>query len=101
MPTTYRIEITPSAEADISAIWEYIALDDPENATAFIVALEAQVTSLELHPERCPFIAENAILGTSYRHLLYQSYRTIFRVSGHTVVILRVIHGARLLDPES
>lgn len=49
-------------------------------------------------PERCALIAENEILGTSYRHLLYGRYRTIFRIAGRTVVILRVIHGARLLD---
>jgi len=94
----FRVEITPVAEADIAEIWDYIAQDSPDNATAFILALEEQIASLEEFPERCPRIAENEILGTSYRHLVHGPYRTIFRVSGITVVILRVIHGARLLD---
>lgn len=98
MTTTYRIEITSAAETDISEIWEYIAQDSQENAVAFVRALEAQVTSLETSPERCPNIPENAFLGTSYRHLIYKSYRTIFRVTANSVIILRVIHCARLLE---
>jgi len=94
----FRVEITPVAEADIAEIWDYIAQDSPDKATAFTLALEEQIASLEEFPERCPRIAENEILGTSYRHLDHGPYRTIFRVSGATVVILRVIHGARLLD---
>jgi plasmid stabilization system protein ParE len=32
------------------------------------------------------------------RHLIHGSYRTISRIAGSQVVILRVIRGARLLD---
>lgn len=98
MPAKFRVEITPAAERDIEAIWDYIAQDSPDNASAFIIALEEQIEALEHFPLRCTFIPENEILGTSYRHLLYGNYRTIFRIAGKTVVILRVIHGARLLD---
>lgn len=98
MPAIFRVEITPSAEADIAAIWDYIAQESP--ATAFINALATQIASLQQFPERCPRIAENDILGTNYRHLLHGPYRTIFRISRQTVVILRVIHGARLLNDE-
>jgi toxin ParE1/3/4 len=37
-------------------------------------------------------------LGTAYRHLLFGHYRTIFKIIGAGVIILRVIHKARLLD---
>lgn len=98
MPARFSVEITPSAEADIAEIWDYIAQDSPANAEALILALEEQIASVEKYPERCSRIPENEILGTSYRHLLHGSYRTIFRVVGSKVIILRVIHGARLLD---
>jgi len=100
VPVTFRVEITPSAEVDIAAIWDYISQESPAAAIAFIRALETQIVSLQHFPERCPRIAENDILGTNYRHLLHGPYRTIFRISGRTVVILRVIHGARLLNDE-
>lgn len=98
MRVKYNVEITPAAERDVEEIWTYIANDSPENATAFIMRLEDQIDTLEQLPERCSLIPENEQLGTSYRHLLYGAYRTIFRVAGKTVYILRIIHGARLLD---
>jgi len=98
VPAKISVEITPSAEADIAEIWDYIAQDSPADADAFVLALEEQIASLEKFPERSSRIPENEILGTSYRHLIHGSYRTIFRIAGSSVVILRVIHGARLLD---
>jgi plasmid stabilization system protein ParE len=95
---TFRVELTPLAEGDIAAIWEYIAQDSPGNAASFILALEEQIASLEQFPERCPRIPENEILGTTYRHLIYGAYRTIYRIAGDRVVILRIVHGTRLLE---
>lgn len=98
MPARYSVEITPAAERDVEEIWSYIAADSREIASAFIVQLEEQIETLEQFPERCPLIPENEQLGTSYRHLLYGAYRSIFRIVGTRVIILRIIHGSRLLD---
>ena len=100
MTVIFKVEITPSAEGDIATIWDYIAQDSLTQANLFIGALETQIKSLIQYPERCPLISENNILGTNYRHLLYGSYRTIFRISSHSVVVLRVIHGTRLLNDD-
>jgi plasmid stabilization system protein ParE len=43
-------------------------------------------------------IPEAAELGVDYREKLFGNYRIIYRVSGDAVIVLRVIHGARLLD---
>ena len=82
----------------MAEIWEYIAQDKPEAAAAFILRLGEQVGTLERFPERCPPAPENELLGADYRHLLYGNYRTIFKIVGSRVIILRVLHGARLLD---
>jgi toxin ParE1/3/4 len=81
MHVKFKVEITPAAERDVEEIW-----------------IEEQIDTLEQLPERCPLIPENEQLGTSYRHLLHGAYRTIFRINGKTVYILRIIHGTRLLD---
>lgn len=94
----FKVEISASAEQDLEEIWDYIAQDNPRNATSFILELENQIFSLELSPDRCPLIPENQILGTSCRHLIHGQYRVIFRVSTDAVYILRIIHGARLLE---
>ena len=82
----------------MAEIWEYIAQDKPEAAAAFVLRLEEQIGTLERFPERCPLAPENELLGTAYRHLVYGNYRTIFKIIGSRVIILRVLHGARLLD---
>jgi toxin ParE1/3/4 len=98
VPRKFRVDITKAAEADVAEIWEYIAQDKPDVATAFVLRLEEQIRTLERFPERAPLVPENELLGSAYRHLLYGNYRTIFKIVGSRVIILRVLHGARLLD---
>jgi len=98
MHAPYKVEITPAAESDIAEIWDYIAQDNTDAATNYILHLEDQVTTLEQFPERCASLPENELLGTGYRHLLFGNYRTIFKIIGSRVIIMRVLHGARLLD---
>ncbi len=94
----FNVDITAAAEADVAELWEYIAQDDPDAATAFILRLEEQINTLERVPARCPLVRENELLGTAYRHLVYGNYRTIFKITESRVIILRVLHGARMLD---
>lgn len=82
----------------MAELWEYIAQDNPDAATSFILRLEDQIATLERFPERCPLVQENELLGTAYRHLVYGNYRTIFKIIDSRVIIMRVLHGARLLD---
>ena len=98
MPGKFRVSITREAESDIEQAWSCIAQDNPETADKFISRLEEQIETLEIFPNRCALIPENDILGTRYRHMIYGDYRTVFRVAKKTVYVLRVIHGARLLD---
>ena len=85
MPAKFRVRITRTAERDIEEAWTFIAQDSIEEAAKFVRRLEEQIATLESFPERCPLIPENEILGTRYRHLLYGSYRTVFRIAGRTV----------------
>jgi toxin ParE1/3/4 len=98
MPAKFRVRITRAAERDIEETWNFIAHDSPEEADKFVRRLEEQIETLETFPERCPLIPENEILRTHYRHLLYGNYRNVFRIARKTVYVLRVVHGARLLD---
>ena len=82
----------------MTEIWEYIAQDKPDAATGFVQRLVEQIRTLERFPERCPLVPENELLGTAYRHLVHGHYRTIFKILGSRVIILRVLHGARLLN---
>lgn len=94
----YRVEITEIAEADIQEIYEYISKDNTNAAIKWIDEIEHQIHTLKQFPLRCSAIPEAQDLGREYRHIIYGDYRTIFRVDKSRVIILRVIHGVRLMD---
>lgn len=98
MPIRYRVEITAAAQDDVASIWNFISVDDPRAANRFMDELLQQVETLSAFPMRCPVIPESRELGVEYRHLIYGDYRTIFRVSGRHVLIVRIVHGSRLLE---
>lgn len=65
---------------------------------SFISAVEKKILSLAHMPGRAPLIPENTLYGIRYRHLVHGKYRIICRIQDDTVIVLRVIHGARLLQ---
>ena len=55
--------------------------------------------SLELDPERCPVIPENRFFKDNiYRHLIYKDYRIVFKIHVNIIYIMRIFHGAKLLE---
>jgi toxin ParE1/3/4 len=95
----YRVDISDAAKADIRAIRELIAADNPQAADRWAAEVEHLMTRLETLPYSFEVIPEAADLGIKYRHKLFGSYRIIYRVEESRVAIVRLIHGARLLDP--
>ena len=100
MRARYKVDITHAAEGDLREIFAYISHDDTAAAARWTDEIERQIVSLESFPMRCPVIPESQELGREYRHLVSGNYRTLFKIAGKKVIIMRVIHGARLLDME-
>jgi toxin ParE1/3/4 len=94
----HRVEITQTAESDLLEIFHYIAPDNETAANRLVSEIERQIDSLERYPSRCPVIPEATKLGKEYRHIIYGQYRTVFRIDGSRVLILRILHSARLLS---
>ena len=98
MTKKYEVNLTQHAQEDLEHIFYYIAADSINNASYFIFELEKKVYSLEHLPNRNPLIPENEYFGTDYRHLVFKEYRIIYRVLEDSVFVLRIIHGAKLLE---
>lgn len=98
MPRRYRVDVTRAAERDIAAIHAHIGRDNLPAAAAWLDSIERNIASLEQWPQRCPIVSEALDLDLEYRHLVNAPYRAIFRIAGRRVIIVRVIHGAQLLD---
>ena len=98
MPKKYKVNISRNAQNDLEQIFFYIAEDSIDNAKKFILELEKKIYSLDTFPERFALIPENIFFGTSYRHITHKKYRLIYKINNDAISILRVIHGAKLLD---
>ena len=98
MKKRFRVNLSQQAQNDLEQIFYYIADDNINNATNFILQLEKKIYSLENFPERHPLIPENEFFGTNYRHLIFKKYRVVYRIAEKSVFILRIFHGAKLLD---
>lgn len=97
VPETYKVLLTRRAQNDLADIYDYIAVGSSTNAATFVLIIEEKVFSLATLPERASMIPENILLGTRYRQLIHGNYRIIFRIQGDSVMVLRIIHGARIL----
>ena len=98
MVKKYKVNISFNAQKDLEHIFFYIADDSINNAKNFILELEKKIYSLDTMPERFALIPENVFFNTDYRHIIHKTYRVIYKISGNSVYILRVVHGAKLLD---
>jgi toxin ParE1/3/4 len=87
-----RLIFSERAELDLIEIGNFIAADNPAAARRFVAHIEKHCRLLEDHP----------LLGRSrddllpeLRSLPYRRYVIFYRVSGDSVQIVRVLHGAR------
>jgi plasmid stabilization system protein ParE len=72
----YKVTLTPRAQRDLAAIWNYIARDDRAAATAFCLNLAQQAYSLKTFPTRNFELARRR----NVRKLAYQSYIIFYQV---------------------
>lgn len=87
-----KIEYSPAIESDLEAVADYIARDNPRRALTFILEIYDEVTAIGKHPLYYRLRPE---LGPDARLARFGRYVILFAVSGDTVRIERVVHGAR------
>jgi plasmid stabilization system protein ParE len=86
---------TETANNNLIAIREYIALDSVLQADMVLDGIFSKAQILTRFPEVGKVIKE--LPNGPYRELLYFKYRIIYRVAGKQVYILTIEHSARLL----
>lgn len=89
------VKFRDRAEADLVAIADYIAADNPRRAISFVDELI----------DRCLAIADNPLaprerpeIGPGVRIVVYGKYLLIYRTVDDEVLILRIVHGARKVE---
>jgi plasmid stabilization system protein ParE len=94
-----EVVLTEPALADLDAIADYIALDNPAAAAALVQRVFAHVEQLEAHPESGSRPVE---LGRSrYRQIVEPPCRVLYRYDGQRAYVLFVMRAEQLLRPSS
>jgi plasmid stabilization system protein ParE len=94
----YRVEISSAAKADVRSTFDHIAADNRHAAERWVENVEQLILRLRSMPRAYEVIPEAADLRIDCRHKLFGDYRIIYRIEADTVYVVRIIHGARLLD---
>lgn len=91
------VRLTTTAFADLDEIEEYIARDSPSIARRFIEKILSRFSQLENFANSGRIVPEFA--NESLRELIEGKYRIVYKLNAdQVIVILRVVHGARLLE---
>ena len=97
MARKYHVIVSPRASGDLSQIYEYIALDSPQNAAGFLQALFDAIDSLAVLPARHPLIESRPRIKRETRAMQVSPYLIYYHIlEGEGVVrVVTVRHGAR------
>ena len=95
MMEPFDLRYLPAAEQDLLDVLDYIARDDPHAARRFVDRIDQAVGHLASFPKagRRPGNARLRRLG--YRLLVVGDYLVFYVITGRTVEVRRVLHGAR------
>lgn len=86
------VELTATAEADLEAIGDYIARDNPKRAESFVQELCRCCLDLADMPEAWPIVPRYEHHGI--RRRVHGRYLIFYRVVADRVTILHVLNGA-------
>jgi len=96
-----RMEFSSFVEADLDAIADYIAQDNPIRAVSFLAEIRAKLRTVATAPLLYRLRPE---ISADARAALAGRYVILFRVTGEAVRVERVVYGTRdllaLFDPE-
>ncbi|MEQ5838601.1 plasmid stabilization protein [Paraburkholderia acidicola] len=90
------VRILPTAEAEIEAIGDYIAADNPRRAVSFVRELRDKCLGLADMALAFPLVPRYEDRGV--RHRAHGSYQIFYRVVGQPpkrIDVIHVLHGAR------
>lgn len=87
---------TEPARADLEAISDYIAVENPAAAAELVRRILQHVDQLARHPDSGSWLPE---LGRSrYRQIVEPPCRVVYRRAGRRVAILHVMRSERVFD---
>lgn len=92
-----NVVLAATAEADLEAIGDYIARDNPARAISFVRELREACLRLSEAPRAFPLVPRHE--STGVRRRVHGNYLIFYRLGAHCVEIIHVLHGAMDYEP--
>jgi toxin ParE1/3/4 len=92
-----KVIISPAAEEDALQIWEYIASDNSRAADQTLDQFDDLFENLKKNPLLGKGVSE---LGEDLRVFYVGRYDIFYRVTSHTIEIVRMLHSSREITAE-
>ena len=95
----YAVVFTPLSEADLDAIFQYMAtvLAVQPAAENMMDELEHRIMLLGVFPSSCPLVLDEPLRLRGYRKLTVMNYLVFHLIDEKSkqVIIMRILHGSR------
>lgn len=91
----YSVRLLEVAEQDLQEIVSYVAGENVTAALALADRIEKDILRLAAHPYMGRIPDDDKLAGLGYRFLVVENYLIFYTVGDRTVLVHRIIHGAR------
>ena len=91
----YQIRFLRIAEEDFNEFVSYIAAENPAAANSFATKIEKNLELLSENPLMGRIPRDEEIRNLGYRYLIVKNYIMFYTIEDKTILIHRILHGAR------
>lgn len=91
----YQIRFLRVADEDLTEIISFIASDNPTAANAIADKIEKNIELLSENPILGRIPRDEDIKNLGYRYIIIQNYIVFYTIEERTILIHRILHGAR------
>lgn len=91
----FQVRLLKIAEEDFTEIIKFIADDNPSAAETTTIKIEKNLELLSDNPNLGRIPRDEEIKNLGYRFLIVQNYIVFYTVEDRTILIHRILHGAR------
>ena len=91
----YTVRLLTSAEQDFNEIIDYILLENTSAAISIADKIESNLQFLENNPQLGRIPDDQELLRLGYRYLIVLDYLIFYKIEDTTIIVYRILHGAR------
>ncbi len=95
MSQEYEVRLLSVAEQDLADIITYIAAENPTAAEKLLNKIEKNLANLSKFPFLGKEPQDKPLIKMGYRYCIVDNYLIFYTVGKNSILIHRIIHGAR------